>query len=617
MKSFFSKLRDRLSPPGWPRFLMLALVLVIFVVAEPALFSRAGGGGGGRSGGGGSSRSWSSSSSSYSGGSGGSMSWEGFLVCVAIFLIVSFISGKKKREGTKYNNIPASSGESRAKKRKSYENFLRTNPGFNEERFKEKVKSAFMKIQHAWQEQELSPVRRFISDGVYQRFNTQFKMMQLLDQKNLIDNLKVNRIAVDKVESDGLFDILHVEISASIVDRFVSTKFRGLNNGGAETFVEYWSFIRKRGAVEKDIYSSMNCPQCGAELPADGGELARCPFCETITNSGEYDWVLSEITQADDYAFSSPRLLKSNSLNSRIKELVDENDDFSVQLLEDKASNGYLQILTAITLKKPELMRRFVSDGAFNMLKGRIGNREIVYNRLYLNDVSLIGLTRVGDKNNLAVAVTSSYQRIELNGERYSRLDSVVTTGTEIILMSRDVGAGLPKGSLYAHCCPNCGSPVGDTIDLRCQACSSELNSTAHEWIITNVMSKAQYQNFLEANKLNIHYNVKPELLDSLYSVRDYAFNNLLILIAADGKFDRAEWDFAERIARKWGYSPKKIRSLFEMAKNGRISLRMPDNREQVKKIYRLMERGAMADGSISNEERQILDDIKGSYLNS
>ena len=45
---------------------------------------------------------------------------------------------------------------------------------------------------------------------------------------------------------------------------------------------------------------------------------------------------------------------------------------FQVQLLEDKASNGYMQMMTALVLKKPEIARRFVSDDLYNKLETQI-----------------------------------------------------------------------------------------------------------------------------------------------------------------------------------------------------------------------------------------------------
>ena len=70
------------------------------------------------------------------------------------------------------------------------------------------------------------------------------------------------------------------------------------------------------------------------------GEVSKCPACGTLTNSGEYDWVLSEITQADDYVSSNHKLKLSKTLSNEIERIASEDEDFSVQLIEDKASNG-------------------------------------------------------------------------------------------------------------------------------------------------------------------------------------------------------------------------------------------------------------------------------------
>ena len=44
-------------------------------------------------------------------------------------------------------------------------------------------------------------------------------------------------------------------------------------------------------------------------------------------------------------------------------------------------------------------------------------------------------------------------------------------------------------------------------------------------------------------------FPVKPSKVDGLYAVRDYAFNNVLLMIAADGIFDSEEMVFAEKLA--------------------------------------------------------------------
>ena len=41
--------------------------------------------------------------------------------------------------------------------------------------------------------------------------------------------------------------------------------------------------------------------------------------------------------------------------------------------------------------------------------------------------------------------------------------------------------------------------------------------------------------------------------MSKLYDVRDYAFNNVMVMIAADGVFDEEEQKFAPQLAKKWG----------------------------------------------------------------
>ena len=533
-------------------------------------------------------------------------------IIVGGFIIVSIYTKRTVKQKTIFNQLPTGEPVNRVK---GFDKFIRNNPDFDEESFKNNVKTAFLDIQDAWQNQDLSRVRKFISDGVFQRFNTQFKMMKLLQQTNKIENIKIKNIYIDKVESDGLYDLVHTAVHASISDHFISRLDSSLNSGGNEEFVEYWSFLKKRGKKRKDIYNSDSCPNCGSPLPEDMGEVSRCESCGTLTNSGEYDWVLSEITQADDYISAHPKLAKSENLTEKIRKIINENDDFAVQLVEDKASNGYLQILTAVACKDPSIMRRFVSDKVFNDINIDETGLITAYNRIYLNDVFLVGVSEESNKNILHIAVKSSYQRIEIdNNNKIRKIDGAVVSRTEVVFMSRDKNAAESKGSLYAHSCPNCGAPVENSLSINCSYCGSIMNSTSTEWIITDLMSLHSYNEWRSSNKSDMSYSVDTGLIDKLYDVRDFAFNNVMLVIAADGVYAEEEKKFAEDLAEKWGYSVEKLQPFFAMARNSQLVIRMPDDLKKQKKIFKLMKKAAESDQNISNEEQKLLDYIRSEY---
>ena len=490
--------------------------------------------------------------------------------------------------------------------------FMRRNPGFDPATLLAKANTAFLAIQQAWTAQNMAPVRRWISDGVWQRFNTQFAMMRLLGQTNVVGNVLIRKCYIDDWEQDGAFDIVHLGIQFTASDDFVSSRLPQLDRHGQVEMLEYWSFMRKAGAGDHDIYHSNQCPSCGTALPDDMGEVARCPSCGAVSTLGEYDWVLAEITQADDYANQNAHLAKDGRLTERIRSAFAADGDFSVQLLEDKAANAYMQILAAQVMHRPEQMRRFVSDNEFENLNRDFGTQApFVFNRLYLNSVTLIDYYREDNCDNMVVAIKRTAQRVASDGDQLRLIDQGLYVCSEMMVMSRDAGTGSAKGSLYAHACPACGAPVGDTLDTKCAYCGSTLNSTRHEWIVSRLMSTEEYRTHAEERAPTLTTQVDADQLDPLFAARDLVFNNVLVMIACDGRLSAEEITLAEDVARRMGYQPAKLAGMLDLARNGKLALRLPEDQASALKVQRLMERAALADKVITPAEQALLDEVK------
>ena len=589
---------------------------ILFLLLSVYIFAAAGGGGGGSSGGG------------DGGGSGGGeiifwiirilfeIIWRlPFPINVIVLVIIAaaiYYFYKTSQASSGLNSIPTSSYSASKKDIALPQSFVSKNTDFNVSLFKEKVRTSFKEIQNAWMLQDLSSVRKWISDGMYQRFNTQFLMMKQIDQTNEISDINIHNVFIDDVETDGVFDILHVGIQYTMYDGFESGKYTQLNDGGPSSLTEYWSFIKKSGVKEKDIYHSNNCPNCGGQLPANGGETARCPYCSTITYLGDYDWVLAEITQADDYLNSNSKFEKQGKFAQRILSKIKNKNDFSLQNLEDKASNGYMQMMTAFMLKKPETARRFVADNLYAKIESKIKTEpNYLFFRLYLNHVTSFDYFQKENKDNIVLALKRSQQRIFIANPDKPTFENVITSQNEVLILSRNINAQMPKGSLYAHSCPNCGAPIKDTVDTNCTYCTAQLNSTEFEWIISEWMTAAEYETWKKTDAPTLANNKKLDDLDELYDVRDYAFNNMMVMIAADGVFAKEEMDYANMIAKKWNYSTYKLQGLLDMAKQKELVIRMPENPKKKEKIIAQMEKVANLDGNISIEEAKILNDLK------
>ena len=81
-----------------------------------------------------------------------------------------------------------------------------------------------------------------------------------------------------------------------------------------ESFVEIWSFIRRRGVTstpgDRGLFEG-NCPNCGASLELN--QLGACASCEAVLRNGEYDWVLHQwLPLHSDLAAAWKRKLKDD-----------------------------------------------------------------------------------------------------------------------------------------------------------------------------------------------------------------------------------------------------------------------------------------------------------------
>lgn len=494
------------------RFLVnvsLALLGTPFFSEE--LIARAGGGGG-RSGGSGhgsggfSGGGYSGHGSGYSGDFGhgvyngnsghfgGSMFFTAIILCVLLYIIFRLVvnfqnsSSNRKYSSTAADQPPS---ETFAAVRKS----VAADPDLDLSGLLSKVRKAFMEVQTAWSEQNTDRMRRFITDGVYQRFNTQFRMMRLLRQSNPLSNIRIMDVWVDRIEHDGIYDMVNVGIKANMNDKFECALNHDLDEEGVNDFIEFWSFLRKRGGTDHNIYDSLKCPNCGAPLPENMGEVCKCRYCNAMVNSGEFDWVLAEITQEDDYRREGALTEKMANLDEKVKEMASTYGDFAVQLLEDKASNAYMQIMTAFAMHDPSFMRRFVTDDLFQQLAPKVEKHQDIFNRIFLNRVTLVGIEKKDNKNILIFSLACSIQRALITNNNARLVDPEIVLREEVLLLTRDTdaGAGTGKGSIYQHNCPLCGGPVKDTLDIKCSFCGSTLNSTANDWIVSALMSRSDF----------------------------------------------------------------------------------------------------------------------------
>jgi len=444
------------------RIAALLLLLIRTFTADRA-FARVGGAGG--HGGGG----FGHGGGGYGYGGGGSP----LLIIIIIIIVVVYVVYSRQK-GAVDGNGDATADEQQP-----------ASQSFPEALDPQKVAGSFIAIQNAWQQQDLGNVRKWLSDGMYQRLSKQLKMMGVLGQRNILSNVHIHQITTSSTTIDGQYQTADMAISFTMDDSFVSSKYPEFNEQyQGDTDIEYWTFIKRTDSVsEKNLYDNNNCPNCGAPFEVKMGEISRCSNCNTLTNSAAFDWVLSEITQQNEYR-GPARISEDASL----KELMKNDPFFAVQRMEDIASNIFMQIMDVITGNDKKRLTRFADEPTTDAIAKQMqSTRPFVFDRLYLNNVILGRYSVEGDVVKLYFNLTATYRRVSVAG-KLQMLDNDFVTWPFSMELSRNKNV-LDKASkaetVYSYECSTCGAPYTDTTEDHCTYCDAPVVDIHRNWVLT------------------------------------------------------------------------------------------------------------------------------------
>jgi hypothetical protein len=177
-------------------------------------------------------------------------------------------------------------------------------PNFNQQMFLDRAQAAFFALQKSWMDRNLEPARVYMSDGIYHRWKTQIHAMIAAHKKNILDNLVIGGVTIVKAQTDPNFDSITVRIDASAADYEVDDTTANKVIYGSrqdQPFTEYWTFTRSGSARTKagEGAEVTQCPNCGAPLSIN--ESGVCSYCKATVTSGQFGWVLDNITQASEW----------------------------------------------------------------------------------------------------------------------------------------------------------------------------------------------------------------------------------------------------------------------------------------------------------------------------
>ncbi|PQO30063.1 TIM44-like domain-containing protein [Blastopirellula marina] len=530
-----------------------------------------------------------------------------------------------------------------------------SDPSFDLQQFKQRTETAFRKIQEAWCEQDLALIRAFVSDGVYERFSLQIDEQQEHGFRNVIEDVKILGMApVEIVASrndQNAFEVISLRVTAKAKDYRVDRTTGKLIPGSKtnETFVEVWSFLRRRGAQTKPEQAGLiegSCPNCGESIQIN--QWDKCDACGSLLRSGEHDWVLSEITQSEVW--------KPNAglgLNSATRYWVSHDPGFNTHHLEDRASVIFTRKATADRHGDLSPLRKVAHD-MYCDVHGPVlaAAKRTFYTDCGVGAVDVIGVIIDQNLDRALVDVRWSGRRNTKAGDKLETSREPSTLRTLMVLGRKHGVQTKIEKSVSSLQCPGCGAPESEAASNCCEFCNMVLNDGASDWVlvdwlpysskeagdlrkkanegietvIASIPTEVRYdeqgrQVYEQASTIVVGQmvgQVSGKDLDRAqvngHSLREFAKIDDVDLIAwlvqvaaADGKLDEKEQKLLKEVAKNHGVPLSRVQGMLNDARNGTLESPEPDNRASgVKWLTRMIDM-ALIDGHLDRSEKKLI----------
>lgn len=524
-----------------------------------------------------------------------------------ITIIVISIVVKKKKNRKQYSAIQQAGNrnlnqrQDAQTKNQALSSVLSRDPGFSEKGFLEKVSTAFLQVQKAWSDQDLTGIHPFISDGIKERFSLQIHMQKKQGVRNLMEDVQVLSAEITSVESDRHFDTIHVKITAKANDSDVDLETgRRIRNNYDGTFVEYWSFLRKPGAgtLEGGGLVEGMCPNCGAPLKLS--ESGQCSHCDAVVTSGEYDWVLAEITQSVEWSTSSGA--------ERIPgytEMSASDPAFNVQVIEDTASVVFWRYIKSYFDGSSEPVVKVASRDFSDTLLQKIDQTRDGDYHLYFKDaaagtveVQEIALGAEFDRVHVLIKWSAINGWIDSQGK--TKGGGPKTIRPLIFTLARKQGVKtLASQGLHSAHCPGCGAPYTGEDGGACSYCGRPLNDGSGSWILEEIQPFTGARiNSSRISPVSGAVQVSPDIL--LMSMAGVMY--------ADGTLNSEEMDMLSSFAAHRGISEERLNAVIASVAAGGTPSLTPSNKAEAMEVLKAMVRMSLADGKLDQSENELLE---------
>ena len=444
-------------------------------------------------------------------------------------------------------------------------------PAFNKNVFLERAKKAFVIVQKAWSDRDLSKAEAFLADGTYEQFQIQINTMKADHEIDLMKDINIKKAVIVRLSSKAGYDSLAVQFTVSAINYRIDDRNVSIKNGSTspEEFSEIWTFMRRTGS--KTIKNGLiegYCPNCGAQV--EGARISKCPSCSALLRSGQHDWILTGITQAcewRDASVNNPTAYKS---------MISADNSLNISHLEDKLTVIFWRLVEANRLGNSEPIQKVSTDEFAQSFSN--SNYSAAFPKCRecaLGSQEIAGfITNRKDYDYLIGQLVWSGVSVSNNSE--------INRKSMVVLRRKKGVTSDPEKSFCSTHCPNCGAKEpSDLSSNTCEYCGSVFNDDSKDWmlcdIVTNFSETKALDYIIDANnsasgqkaqaeKANTE-NHKVQITRIDYNSFDYysgidLLNITIAMMLADGIIDDREMKIIYGLRRARNISDNELKQI-------------------------------------------------------
>lgn len=503
-------------------------------------------------------------------------------------------------------------------------------PQFEPQVVLDKVRKLFPALQEAWFKRELTPIRPFLSDATYQRFNVQLQLMSAQGVRDAIADIRLLGVQIIGCQQSQWFDSLHIRVRAEMRDTDVPAGYSdeqalaAARKAPSESFTEVWTFVRKPGAqtrIGQDLYQG-KCPNCGA--PYQGGATNVCEYCKAVVNSGNYDWTLSEITQGVEFNRHPAEVLG-------LREARQADPALNLEILEDRASLLFWKWIDAQSRGDANRLAQVANAEMLSQLGSELeslqqqGRRRVIL-ECAVGAVTTRALEVHPDGYDLAHVEIRWSARMGV-GAAEARPPQLPTVPQRwVFTLTRKHGAMTNSANgMSTDRCPQCNAPLTGSGASSCEYCGARLGTGEQDWVLAFTFlyetwdARNRQRRLSGATLQSAARQVSPEQLpaaamagagtDVVLDVqeRERLLYMMAAIAAADGAVDTPERKLLKLCATRWSVPWKNV----EMALSSGSQLfnkLIPRGSPEASVFMRNLVQMALVDGRVDRKERRMLE---------